>query len=87
MSLLLKGQELLQLQIKDDGCGFDIQNLDFQEMEKAGHSYGLRDMAKRAQDAGGRCTVTSVPGQGTSITVNIPVERPSNNTRPDEEKE
>jgi len=87
VSLLVKGQELLQLRIKDDGCGFDIQNLDFQEMEKAGHGYGLRDMAKRAQDVGGRWTVTSVPGQGTSITVNIPVERPSNNTRPDEEKE
>lgn len=86
VSLLLKRPELLELQIKDDGCGFDIQNLDFQEMEKAGHGYGLRDMAKRAQDAGGRCTVTSVPGQGTSITVNIPVERPSNTTQPDKEE-
>nr|WP_269749090.1 sensor histidine kinase [Bifidobacterium polysaccharolyticum] len=86
VSLLLKRPELLELQIKDDGCGFDIQNLDFQEMEKAGHGYGLRNMAKRAQDAGGRCTVTSVPGQGTSITVNIPVERPSNTTQPDKEE-
>jgi two-component system, NarL family, sensor histidine kinase UhpB len=53
------------LEIKDNGEGFD------QSCQRKGN--GMQTMAQRAQDCGGTCTVTSSPGQGTSIGFAIPV--------------
>ena len=55
-------------------------------MEQAGHGYGLRDMAKRAKESGGACTVTSGPGQGTRITITVPTEEPGDHDRAGKEE-
>ena len=55
------------LRVTDDGQGFDIGALAFGEA-----SYGLRSMTERAELVGGRLTVTSRPGLGTTVTATVP---------------
>lgn len=57
----------LRISVRDDGIGFDLG-----EPGTPGH-YGLRHMRERAEAAGGRCTVTSTPGQGTTVEVRLPL--------------
>ncbi len=59
--------QALTLQIHDDGRGI-------QAGEIAGlHSLGLLGMRERAQRLGGTFDIRSVPGDGTIVTVSIPV--------------
>jgi signal transduction histidine kinase len=54
------------LLVKDNGCGFDLQ---------AQHTgLGLSSMQQRAQSLGGSFVIVSQPGQGTQITVTLPVQ-------------
>jgi len=55
------------LRVTDNGRGFDLAA---QPDDEA--SYGLRSMAERAELVGGRLTVTSRPGVGTTITATVP---------------
>jgi signal transduction histidine kinase len=52
------------LEISDDGQGFDPQ--------VANGGYGLLGMQARVSEAGGRLTVRSAPGEGTSVIVEVP---------------
>ena len=63
VQLTFDGQ--VALQVSDDGCGFDTQ-----QMESAGH-FGLSGMRERAELVGGTLTVTSQPGQGTTVQLVI----------------
>lgn len=62
------------LTVHDDGTGFDPARVG------AGHgssdSFGLRAMAERVDQLGGELDVASVPGQGTTITAILEVDRP-----------
>jgi signal transduction histidine kinase len=51
----------LSLSVQDDGLGFDPQ-----QTQTAGH-YGLPGMDERAALVGGDLTVSSQPGQGTTV--------------------
>jgi two-component system NarL family sensor kinase len=55
------------LRVTDNGQGFDLAVRPGDEA-----SYGLRSMAERAELVGGRLTVTSRPGLGTSVTATVP---------------
>ncbi|MGH3398000.1 MAG: GAF domain-containing sensor histidine kinase [Streptosporangiaceae bacterium] len=55
------------LRVTDNGQGFDLAARPGDEF-----SYGLRSMAERAELVGGRLTVTSRPGLGTSVTATVP---------------
>lgn len=56
-----------RLRVTDDGRGFDVA------VRPGGDSsYGLRSMAERAELIGGRLTVTSRPGIGTTVTATVP---------------
>ena len=74
------------LRVTDDGCGFDF-GADHSEQAEHGAgtgaaedsgtreaSYGLRNMAERAELMGGRLEVTSRPGLGTTVTAVIPAQ-------------
>ncbi|HVL82992.1 MAG TPA: GAF domain-containing sensor histidine kinase [Pseudonocardia sp.] len=54
-----------RLDIVDDGCGFDAA-------EKS-DGYGMHSMAERADLVGGTLTVRSRPGEGTAVSVTVPV--------------
>lgn len=58
-------QNRLIMHIEDNGCGFDETILD--------EGNGLINMRKRAEGLQGRLLIHSIPGQGTEITLNIPV--------------
>jgi len=59
--------EALTLNIHDDGRGIQVQEI-------AGmHSLGLLGMRERAKHLGGTFDIRGVPGDGTIVTVSIPV--------------
>ncbi|MET9869609.1 ATP-binding protein, partial [Streptomyces sp. NPDC006386] len=53
--------------IRDDGCGFDPAAV------RGG--YGLAGLRARAVEVGGTAEVRSAPGDGTAVTVRLPVLR------------
>lgn len=53
--------------VKDDGCGFDSST-----PPKSGH-LGLMSMRQHAEGLGGTLSVTSRPGEGTTVTARIPL--------------
>jgi signal transduction histidine kinase len=56
--------------VSDDGAGFDPSRRD--EAAENGH-VGLALLGALAEDAGGRLDVTSAPGAGTTLTMEVPV--------------
>jgi PAS domain S-box-containing protein len=60
----------LKLVITDDGKGFDQKNLDKTHKH---YGWGLTSMAERAESIGGSFTIETQPGQGTKITLDVPV--------------
>ncbi len=64
------GPKTVCLQVSDDGVGFDPASAH----NKGG--LGLRGMKERVEHIGGRLSISSSPGQGTQVTVEI--DRPGN---------
>jgi PAS domain S-box-containing protein len=61
----------LMLRIQDDGRGFDPKAAKRAGRKRKG--LGLTNMQERAAILGGTCEVVSVPNQGTTITVRVPL--------------
>jgi signal transduction histidine kinase len=61
---LTYGADEVRLEICDDGAGFDPASVN--------GGYGLRGMRARVGEAGGSLTVRSAPGEGTSVSVEVP---------------
>ncbi|MBP7866242.1 MAG: hypothetical protein KA419_09855 [Acidobacteria bacterium] len=59
----------LELEVRDDGRGFDPGG------RSDDHGHGLRNLRKRAQEAGGRLEVRSRPGEGTTVRLAVPTVR------------
>ncbi|CAL9621745.1 hypothetical protein SUDANB105_05857 [Streptomyces sp. enrichment culture] len=55
------------LRVTDDGSGFDPR-----QVRRAGRHLGLVSMRDRAGGVGGRLTVESAPGKGTTIEMEVP---------------
>ena len=58
----------IQLQIRDNGCGFEPTNW---EVSKRGH-FGLLGINERVESLFGSLSVDSAPGRGTRLLVTIP---------------
>jgi signal transduction histidine kinase/ligand-binding sensor domain-containing protein len=58
----------LALSISDDGRGFDLE----EGYRKTGH-WGLGNMQERAAQIRGKCTITSAPGRGTQVKIQLPL--------------
>jgi signal transduction histidine kinase len=54
--------------VRDDGAGFDVGSMDY---AGNGH-FGLIGMRERAKRIGGRLTIESVRGAGSTVTVELP---------------
>lgn len=80
MTLREKENEL-SLEIRDNGAGFKVVG----EMDRApGDGIGLMGMRERAQHLNGTFAIRSAPGQGTLLSVRIPIDREA--LRPTAEK-
>lgn len=61
---LTYSEDAVQLEVRSDGTGFDPARVN--------GGYGLRGMRARADEAGGSLAVCSAPGEGTSVSVEVP---------------
>jgi signal transduction histidine kinase len=61
---LSRVEDRIVLTVSDDGCGFDPA--------ERHEGYGLPGMRQRVAASGGSCVVTSAPGAGTSVRVELP---------------
>ena len=68
---LSQEDENIVLVVEDDGIGFSQSNL-----SNSLGSLGLLGMKERAQFCGGDVQITSSPGNGTTVTVRVPVDTP-----------
>jgi signal transduction histidine kinase len=57
----------IDLIVTDDGCGFD------DAARNKPRSFGLRGIQERIRQLGGKVTITSKPGKGTKIAVQLPI--------------
>ncbi|MDQ1043912.1 sensor histidine kinase [Streptomyces sp. V4I2] len=61
----------LTVSVRDDGCGFEPTAVD-----TAAGGYGLTGLRARATEVGGTAQVRSAPGDGTTVTVRLPLPSP-----------
>ncbi len=61
--------KILTLVIKDEGTGFNADQLDPDK-----ESYGIMGMKERVQLLGGEMEINSRPGEGTQIIITVPLE-------------
>ena len=64
---LMKRTGLLLLNIKDDGCGFDILKIDTK------FSHGILGMRERAYAINGKFNINSALAEGTVIEIEVPI--------------
>jgi signal transduction histidine kinase len=78
VSVLLerRGRDLVAV-VEDDGQGFDIDAARHSRGE--GQGLGIIGIEERVSLAGGRFTVESKPGMGTTVVVEMPLEPPEEN--------
>lgn len=66
----------LQFTVADDGSGFDPL-LNSKEATEKSDSFGLQAASERVQQLGGTLTVDSLPGHGTTLTVDLLLTEPA----------
>ncbi|KAA2240406.1 sensor histidine kinase [Chitinophaga agrisoli] len=64
--------DIINLEIRDNGVGFDPGSLFIKENPKG---LGLRNIRKRATLIGGHCNIDSIKNGGTTIRITIPVNK------------
>jgi signal transduction histidine kinase len=69
LTLDVADQEL-RITVQDRGKGFKISTL---EPSQPGHQFGLFSIKERMEELGGWLRVESAPGQGTIVTLGLPV--------------
>lgn len=68
---MLFAQSELSVLISDEGCGFDMEEME--EMHRAGRGHlGILGMEERAKLINASLNVISAPGEGTKIHVKLP---------------
>lgn len=65
------GADQVRIVIRDQGVGFDLQQL--ARGETNGTGFGLLSMRERLRFLGGFCSIESAPGEGTSVTLIAPL--------------
>jgi len=59
--------------VSDNGNGFEMDTID--KTQNGTTSLGLFSIQERLKDIGGRMKIASAPGQGTTVTLTVPVEK------------
>jgi GAF domain-containing protein len=75
VSLAVEDNRWITMEVKDDGLGFEMSQLD-QDLDKPqSKGLGLVSMRERANTVGGHLTVESIQRQGTRVFARLPVRR------------
>jgi two-component system sensor histidine kinase UhpB len=77
---LRREPERLRLEVRDEGQGFDATAALERSDEEAG--FGLRGMRDRVQLLGGRFEISSAPGAGTTVRLELPLDPSRGGARP-----
>jgi len=62
-------QGSVRLRVRDDGCGFDLEDAS----RRNGGRFGLLGMRERSERLGGQMSLRSRKGEGTEIEVTVPI--------------
>ena len=81
---ITKAGEKLQVDIEDDGVGFDPAGVDLALTEGSEGGFGLFSIHQQLEHFGGTIKIKSEHGKGTYITVTVPLK--NNNTKPESER-
>ena len=73
VSLKVDREQRLRIEVEDHGRGFDP---DAMEAKSANGHFGLFSVRERMQAMGGSLEVTSRPGEGTTVTMLLPLTKP-----------
>jgi signal transduction histidine kinase len=73
---LARLDDRILLEISDDGRGFDADHVVRNDTDRDG-GYGLRSMSERAELIGGRLTVRSRVGRGTTVSATVHLSEPA----------
>lgn len=71
LNLQCNEQNGLTIDIKDDGRGFDIDQVELSARERG--RWGLASMRQRAVSLGGSLIINSKSGKGTEVSIKIPI--------------
>ncbi len=63
--------ERMVLSVRDDGCGFDLAEVEQAYAQRG--NLGLLNMKERAEIAQAKLHLTSRPGEGTTVTLSVPL--------------
>ncbi len=69
--IIKQSDDLCDIFIEDNGCGFTSENV----VEKSDKHFGIAVMKERIKLLGGSILFHSVPGKGTEIKMNIPLNK------------
>lgn len=58
---------VLHVSVQDNGCGFDVE-------KKTATGNGLGNISNRVKDCEGRLNISSIPGNGTTVQFEAPIE-------------
>lgn len=67
------GADVLRAKVVDDGVGFDVRK-EREQAEERG-AWGLVNMEERARMIGGGVSITSEPGRGTTVLLEVPLSK------------
>ncbi len=63
----------IEIDIEDNGIGFDIEEVEKRTQEDFLHGFGLSTMRERARLLSGSFSIDTKPGAGTKIHVSVPI--------------
>jgi signal transduction histidine kinase len=64
--------ETVALDVRDDGAGFDPAREFGKTRKRESGGFGLKGMRERVEGVGGVLSVESAPGEGSTLTVELP---------------
>ena len=72
--------DALVLTVRDRGLGFDASRFEYRVTAAGG--FGLFNIRERVEHLGGSCRVRSTPGEGTEVTLTLPLDAEALNQKP-----
>jgi signal transduction histidine kinase len=64
--------DMVMLDVRDNGAGFAVAEVERGGVAADGTGYGLRGIRQRLERVGGRLEIESAPGEGTVINASVP---------------